>query len=329
MNLKKRSIAIFLALVVAIAAAGCGKDKDAINTDISDSYTESSSSQNTEVQSTENTTEPSTVEGSQVEPGNNDGNNGSETKPQLLQSASVDLDADGVNEEVEALLVQTEGTGGADAGELEGILRITDGDEVVTTTFIKKPAGLAGVMASFEFSDLDGDGARDVFLIIPETGAAFSLNYFYAYSYKTGKSYSFSTDSSLSDFSNGFAFTYQGKGKLEIKNDALSFAAAFDISDSSGYETEEESNKSYESSWVEPTPVEISENSRISLVKAAGGSNEIKVPLPVFGRATVEMIGEVDLYYAMDNTFTPVMKHFEILDFSPDGHKSAGKWNRE
>ena len=184
-------------------------------------------------------------------------------------------------------------------------------------------------MTSFEFADLDGDGAKDVFLIIPDSGAAFSLNYFFAYSYKKSKAYSFTTDRSLSEFAGSFTFKYLGDGKLEIKNDTFTFTAAFDISDSPGLEKDEESNKSYESSWVEPIPVEISENSRISLVKAEDGAVEIKVPLPVFGRATVDMIGEIDLYYAMGNNFMPVLKSFEVLDFSREGHKSVGKWKNE
>ena len=326
--LKKRLILIFLALIVIISSTGCGKNKD-VNTDASTDNPVNSASQNTEIQKTEQTEVTSTVDGTAVESGQNTGSDGSGTEPRLLQSASVDLDADGIKEEVEALMVVTEGEVENDPGELEGILRITDGSDIIKTTFIKKQAGLTGVMTSFEFADLDGDGARDIFLIIPESGAAFSLNYFYAYSYKAGKSYSFTTDSNLSEFAAGFAFEYLGDGKLEMKNDTLSFTAVFDISDSPGLEKDEESNKSYESSWVEPTPVEISESSRISLVKAKDGVIEIKAPLPVFGRATVDMIGEIDLYYAMGNNFKPVLRSFEVLDFSGKGHKSVGKWNKE
>lgn len=327
-NVKKRSIVIIIAFIIAIAAAGCGKNKDS-GTDASTNSTASSGSQYTETQTTAETTGNPTVNATENEPGDNAGKNGSDMAPQLLQSASVDLDADGVNEEVEALLLETKDSGDNGSGELEGILKITDGNAVTNTTFVKKPAGLTGVMSSLEFSDLDGDGAKDIFLIIPESGASFSLNYFYAYSFKTDKSYSFTTDSTLLDFSNGFAFKYLGKGKLEIKNEKLSLTANLDVSNSPGLDKDEANNESYRNSWVEPTPVEISESSRISLVKSKEGTVEIKVPLPVFGRATSDMIGEIDLFYVMDNTFNPVMKHIEILDHSPEGHKSVGKWNIE
>ncbi len=312
---------------MVIAASGCGKGKDA-NVDATANHTSSSASENNSTAETDKPSQTSTGEGAVTEPGTDNNGNGSEEKPQLLQSANVDLDADGVNEEVEVLSLKTGGKGGDDPGELEGILRIIDGNKVTDTTFIKKQAGFNGVMTSIEFADLDGDGAKDVFIIIPESGAAFSLNYYYAYSYKTGKAYSFTIDSSLSEFTSGFAFKYMGKGKLEIENSALSFKAAFDISDSPGIEKDDESNKDYENSWVEPTPVEIGENSRISLVKENGGAVAIKVPLPVFGRATADMIGQIDLYYAMGKDFIPALRSFEVLDFSSEGHKSIGKWTK-
>ncbi|NJD01701.1 MAG: hypothetical protein FIA99_03690 [Ruminiclostridium sp.] len=324
----KKLILITLVVVLIIAASGCGKNKVA-NIDITTDNTVSSSSQNAGVQETEKLTEATAVENTEVESELNNGSDESENNPQLLQSASVDLDADGINEEVEALQIKVEGDGENNSGELEGILKIIDGNETKKTTFIKKQAGLTGVMTSIKFADLDGDGAKDIFLIIPESGAAFSLNYFFAYSHKEDKSYSFTTDSNLSEFAGGFAFKYLGDGKLEMKNDTISFTTVFDISDSPGLDKDEESNKSYESSWVEPTPVEISENSRIGLVNAKDGGVEIKVPLPVFGRATVDMIGEIDLYYAFGNNFKPVIRSFEVLDFSGEGHKSIGEWNKE
>ena len=184
-------------------------------------------------------------------------------------------------------------------------------------------------MTSFEFTDLDGDGSKDVFLIIPEYGAAFSLNYFYVYSYKTGKSFSFSSDSDLLAFANSFAFNYSGGGKLQISNETMKFTATFDISDASRIEQDEESNKAYNNSWIEPTPVEIGENSRIALVKNKEGKTEIKVPLPVFGRATADMIGEIDLFYQLNSDLIPALKHFEVIDFGKEKPVTIGKWYAE
>ena len=183
-------------------------------------------------------------------------------------------------------------------------------------------------MSSFEFKDLDGDGAKDVFLIIPENGAAFSLNYFFAYSYKKEKAFSFVMDSALNDLVGSFAFKYTGSGKLEILNEKLGFTGYFNVADASGFSADDdESNTAYDSSWVEPTPVEIGENSRLALVKTEDGRTAIKVPLPVFGLATSDMIGELDLYYVMDKDFKTVLNSLEIKDFGKEKSETIGTWH--
>ncbi len=247
---------------------------------------------------------------------------------ELLQSANVDLDGDGTNEKVEALQRKTKGLSEDHPGELEGILKIIGGDKTSRIPFITKQAGFAGVMSSFEFKDLDGDGAKDVFLIIPENGAAFSLNYFFAYSYKKEKAFSFVMDSALNDLVGSFAFKYTGSGKLEILNEKLGFTGYFNVADASGFSADDdESNTAYDSSWVEPTPVEIGENSRLALVKTEDGRTAIKVPLPVFGLATSDMIGELDLYYVMDKDFKTVLNSLEIKDFGKEKSETIGTWH--
>lgn len=316
---------VVAALVVTSAA--CGK-KNNNDKEASSAATVSTVGQGTSPGESQGTTEAETIKPTETEEASNPGNEAAD-KPQLLQSASVDLDSDGVNEEVEALVIEHAGDSGNETGTLEGVLKITDGSEVKNITFIKKPAGLTSVMMGIEFPDLDGDGSKDIFLIIPESGASFSLNYFYAYSYKKDQSYAYTTDSNLSDLAAGFVFKYQKEGRLEVTNSLYGIKAVMDISDSSGFESDDDNNYSYENSWVEPIPVEISESSRISLVKEQNGNVSIKVPLPVFGRGTVDMIGEVDLYYKVDKNFKPELKSFEILDFSKDGPISKGKWNKD
>lgn len=325
----KRIFYVMLVLVLATSITACtGKDikTDAGQTDTYSTTTETVQNSNAKtVQHTsENIEGASSISTSKPESSSIGNKNDEE---QLLQSASVDLDNDGINEEVEAIQIKTKGKSENDTGELEGILKITSKTGVIKVPFIKKQAGFSNVMTSMEFVDLDRDGAKDIFLIIPENGAAFSLNYFFIYNYKKAESYSFSSDSSLSEFTNGFTFRYKGGGKLVISNDSYNLTAVFDISKDPGFETDDENNKSYESSWVEPMPVEISEDSRIMLSKAADGTYEIKVPLPVFGLATVDMIGEIDLYYEVDSKFKPTLENFVVYDFNDKGKNMIGKWS--
>jgi len=243
-------------------------------------------------------------------------------KFEIIQSANVDLDADGNNEQVEVIRKVFTG----EPNELEGILRINGKSGMVEVPFIKKPEGFTGIMTSIEFRDLDGDGNKDIFIISPETGAAFSLNYFFIYNYKTGKSHSYTTDSSLSDFVGSFKFEYEGKGLLKIKNDNYKFSATFNLDKNTGMDPVDENNKAYENSWIDPTPVEIGENSKLALVSTENGVTEIKVPLPVFGRATMDMIGEIDLYYQVSSDFLPVLKRFEVIDFNDGKLEKIGEY---
>lgn len=244
---------------------------------------------------------------------------------ELLQSAAVDLDSDGKQEIVEAFQVGKTGAQEEGNSEIEGWLRVTGSDRVDEVMFIKKHSGLTGVMSGMDFKDLDSDGVKDVFMIIPDAGAAFSLNYFYLYNYKTGQTYSYAVDSNLADFCSQFSFTYIGNGKLEISNANYGFHANFNLDDREEEPFREENGPLYERAWVEPTPVEIGENSRLELVDASDGKVEIKVPLPVFGQATADMIGEIDLYYRVEaGSFQPVMQHFEVKDFNRNGIEKIG-----
>jgi hypothetical protein len=252
-------------------------------------------------------------------------NNGQGRTEELLQSANADLDADGTVESIESYKVTVKDGGGSGIDEIEGVLRIKGSKPSKDIVFVRKSAGLTGVMSSMEIRDLDGDGAKDIVVIVPEAGAAFSLNYFFLYSYKMDKSYSYNSDSDLAEFANGFSFKYAGKGILEISSSKYGFHAKMNIADmNNGISAEDENNFAYENSWVEPVPVEISENSRLTILKGADGKPEIKVPLPIFGQATADMIGEVDLYYRVDSNFMPYMYRFEVLDFKEGGSVKAG-----
>jgi hypothetical protein len=298
---KNTKIIIAISLAVAIILAGLyifvfKKDKPIIDTTIDVTTSDT----------TPQTTTDSTDDNSVDLPKPN--------KSEVIQSATVDLDADGINEQVQ--IIENLYTG--DTNEIEGVLKITGKDKTIEIAYVKKPDGDTGIISNIEFYDLDGDRKKDVFIRIPGAGAAFSLNYYYIYNYMTGKSYLYSTDSSFLDFAANFKFDYTGKGVLDISNDYHKFSAVFNLTASDGLDKEEESNESYSNSWIEPTPVEISENSKLAIVTSENGTNQIKIPFPIFGRSTMEMIGELDVYYEVGSDFKPVMKRFEVIDYNGD-----------
>lgn len=321
---------VVLSLSLLIAFTACaGKDKDTVNenTAIDAAQTQpprsaedppANDAQQSDVTSTQlPSTQSSTV--IEASPG---------LKEELLQSASIDLDSDGINEQVEVLQAEVQDQTEPGSLELEGILRIDGKNGRTETIYIRKPKGLTGILNAIEFRDLDGDGNKDVFLTIPDAGASFALNYYFAYNYINEKSYKFNIDAALTDFAGGFQFIYKGQGKLRIKSDSYGFSADFDItSKMNGISPDSESNLEYERAWVDASPVVISENSKIGLTAAAGGGTEIKVPLPVFGLAANDMIGEIDMYFTISADFMPLMKRFEVMDFNDDmSMKKIGEW---
>lgn len=251
--------------------------------------------------------------------------NHGDANEQLLQSASIDLDDDGESELVEAVQLSSDSAESGSAGELTGQLIIRDGSSDSKITFWEKNAGMAGLLTSMQFKDLDGDGSNDVFIIIPGNGASFSYSNYFIYSYKKKISYSFTSDSNLADFIDEFHFKYAGDNKLSIINSKRSFTADLAIEFENDQEPSDEYMSEYEQlAWINPVPVDISEGSRLALTTGANGMPEIKIPLPVFGLATVDMIGELDLYYSVDSSFNPVLKRFEVLDFKGADKTIAG-----
>lgn len=323
----KRLICILLALSLLLAATGCAGRAGETGGGITETGANSDAAGPSEP-SAAGTIQPENTSAAETsaQSGASSENSGTK-KEELLQSASVDLDMDGNNEEVEVLQAEAEDPEKPGTVELEGILRITGINGTTNTVFIKKTKGFTGVMNTVEFEDIDGDGAKDVFISIPEAGASFSLNYYYIYNYKNGSSYKFNVDAALSDFAGSFKFAYEGKGILRMTNQSYGFTAGFDITDkANGNGLDDEMNREYERAWVDPSPVVISEASKIALQKT-GKEMLIKVPLPVFGLAAADMIGEVDMYFSVGKDFTPVMRKFEVFDFTDDmSLKKIGVW---
>lgn len=241
----------------------------------------------------------------------------------VLRNDSVDLNADGKPEKITLYQLEIQTSDGA--AEHEGRIRIEGEKSSQDSMFVRRPAGAEGVFTSVEYADLDTDGTRDIFVLIPDSSASFNMHYFYIHSYSRSMSYMFNVDNDLGDFASGFRFQYAGGGRLEIKNDAFSFEALLDLTDSSNYSEEEAANRYYERAWVEPVPVEIGPDSKLGLVDPEGSAPLIKVPLPIFGQSTADIIGEIDLYYRVDKDFKPVMTRFEAYDFSGSEKKLVGE----
>lgn len=327
----RKLIVFLLSLLLLLAFAACsGKDKNTINDNTIADATHIQTPQTAVDSSTPQTTQsdiastqmPATQSSTSVE-------DSSSRNEELLQSASVDLDSDGVNEQVQVLQKEVEDQTNPGSIDIEGILRIEGKRGNTETVFIKKSKGLTETISNIEFRDLDGDGSKDVFITIPDSGASFTLNYYFAFNYVNGKSYKFNTDAALADFAGGFQFIYKGKGILEMINDSYGLTADFDItSKTNGIGPDSETNPEYERAWVDATPVVINENSKIALMESSGGGTEIKVPLPVFGLSAADMIGEIDMYFTFGADFMPVMRRFEVMDFNYDDmtSKKIGEW---
>ena len=244
---------------------------------------------------------------------------------QIIHGVTADVNGDNKDEKIEIVQVSILPQDQNGSGELEGKVRITSGSTVKEATFIKKPQGLTGIMSDVEILDIDGDGVKDVFITTSEAGSPFTLNYFFIYNYKTDESFSFNVDNKLTFFAKGFKFKYVGKGILDILNDSYNFKAEINLINDSGYSSSDEtSNEQYSRSWVEPVPSEIGQDSRLSLVEK-DGSIEIKVPLPVYGAATSDLIGELDLYYCANKDFVPEMRRFEVFSFTNGAKEKIGE----
>lgn len=255
--------------------------------------------------------------------------NGEMPDYELLQSASIDLDNDGINEQVKIVrTILTTDAGGIDPEDrVEGRLLIGGRDTEKQVIFCTKENDPSELLNRIEFEDLDGDGAKDIFIVIPGYGASFNYSNYFIYSYKKDRSHSFISDNTLADFIDSFVFSNsKGGNLLTVTNQAHGFTADIVIEDAEEQETSEEIMQYYvNETWIEPVSVDISEDSRLALVKNEGVP-EIKVPLPVFGMATVNMIAEIDLFYRIDSDFRPVLKRCEIIDFAGNEKKKAGSF---
>jgi len=317
----KRSILPLILILILSVFSACGSGQDGSGTmegTVSDTVVEMTSTQEKETTTHDNTDVRETEEKNTAEPDRTTIQpEGEVEQGELLQSASVDLDGDGQNEQVKVVQVLSGSKESGVTGEVEGRLVIGDAESEKVITFLKEREGLTGIMTSMEFEDLDNDGSDDIFIIIPGSGASFSNYKYFIYSYKKDANYTFSSDNTLAEFIDGFEASYiNGGNKLTISNEKYNFSADLAIESISQEELNETMQDYVNSMWIEPVSVHIDEDSRLSLIKDSKNGPEIKIPLPVFGLATIDMIGEIDLFFLADDDFKPVLDRFELLDFA-------------
>ena len=120
----------------------------------------------------------------------------SENNPLLLQSASVDLDGDGENEQVEAIQVEHPPIEGNLSGELEGrlIIKSTSGERQIS--FWKKQPDYRDFYPPCSLKTWIMTAQRCFSSCAGLWSSIFLLNYF-IYSYKKNLSYSFASDNML------------------------------------------------------------------------------------------------------------------------------------
>lgn len=282
------------------------------------------SNQTTQLNSTENTITTPTPTENTPSPTETPSPTSEPEKGEILSEKKVDLDGDSLEEDIQIMKVANS----SDNQEYEGVLNINGKDGVVRIPFLKRTeASLFGVFTSVEFVDLDGDGIKDVFITIPDGGAQFNMSYFFAYSYKKQKAYAYQPENTdlVISFIEGFKFNYAGKGILNMRNDAISFKADIDLKDNANFSDSENLNKAtYNKTWISTTPIDLNEDSKLILIKNDENKELVKIPFPIFGQATADILGEIDTYFAFNNEFKPVMRSFEVMDYNGNEKNMVG-----
>ena len=318
----KRYLALSTIILMLLTAAACGNSGSTGGTSSTKPGTSSFAPSSTQSTVTEIT--PSTSQsGVSPIPSAQPGSTAVHSDAEVLRSEEDDLDNDGKKEKIE-ILRQEAGTADELGNREEtGILRVVSESGTKEMEFNQRTGEPAGVYSDLMTRDIDGDGVRDVFVIIPEAANPFTLNYFFIYNPVNGKSFTYSIDNTLVSFAQGFSFLYKGNGSLEMKNEELKFSCDLKLSNEAAKSKEE--TERYKLSWVDPSSVEIDENARLSLVPVQGGGCDIRVVLPIYGVATSNLIGEVDVFYGVDKSFQPFMDRFEVYGFGGGDRKKAGE----
>lgn len=246
------------------------------------------------------------------------------TTGEILFEKKIDLDNDNLDETVQVEKVKVE----ADNNEYQGVLKIIGKEFSANAPFLNRTEGSpTGVFTGIEFEDLDDDGIKDVFITIPDAGAEFNINYFFAYNYKKQKAYSYNFDNTdiVRNLIEGFKLSYGGEGVLTIKNDSFNFNANINLKDNAGYSDSENLNKSaYDKASISSIAIDLDQNVKLGLIKTSKNLVEVKIPLIIFGQATSDILGEIDTFFSFNNDFKPILKRFEVHEFHGNEKNMVG-----
>lgn len=245
-----------------------------------------------------------------------------------FEKADIDLDKDGIKENIKVSAV-TSGSGEQGGiQEVTGRLEVTGKDGTDDISFVLKPQSASGIISGIKFIDLDGDGVKDIFISIPDTGELFTTNTLFIFNYKTKKMYSFpgdKNDFSFDKFAKGFSFSYKGKGELEISNRDYAFKGVFNMKNNDNITGSEENNKKYDASRVDTTPVMLDDNSKLKLVMDKDKKVFIKMPLAIYGITNTDVIGEVELYFTVNSDFQTEFKKFSVIGYDGSNKVKIGE----
>lgn len=285
----KRYIAFLLIMATTIALVSCKKPGNNDNTSASSAETTESVTHTASEETSAQPADPITGD--------------------VLASQEHDLDADGENEYIR--IIKNESVhNGVTRFISYLIIGTKEHPDLKVNSFLDTDNEMAGIFSGLEFADLDGDGKDEVFITLQEAASPFTLNNYYVYSYSKDLGYTFTADTKFNMFCESFIFEYTGDGWLKVTHGENSFEASIPIQ--SGTIISDTVGKKYEQSWVEPVPVDIDADSRTAIVMADGKA-KIKVVLPIFGLATSDFIGKIEVFYEMDGDLNQSMTSFAIF----------------
>lgn len=285
----KRYMALLLIIATSMALASCKKPGN-------DSTTESSAGTSQSVTQTQPTSGgTSTTTAAPITGG-------------LLASQQHDLDGDGEAELIK-ILRNKHMTGGVTGYTSYLIIGTKDDTDKISKVFSETDNEMSGKFSELEFADFDGDGRDDVFITLQEAASPFTQSNYYIYSYSEDREHTFLADMQFHVFCESFEFKYLGDGILKISHPEHAFIASIPIK--GGTIISDAMGKKYEQSWVEPVPVDL-EGDFGTTVATVDGTARIKIVLPIFGLATSDFIGTIEVFYEIDEDFEQNMTDFAI-----------------
>lgn len=254
-----------------------------------------------------------------------------ETNPEqnVLKWVEADLDNDGINEKVE--IIQVEIDDGRGVIVWEGWIKIHSKDEERKIVFNKGSSKITEVYQSMDIEDLDGDGARDIFIVIPDIGSSNYINYFFIYNYKADRQFCFDFDRSqeeLGSFLSSFKYRYLSENKLELVSSTLKYKGAVSVGSYLGIPIPDDGMLYDNTGSPVPAAIEREDSgekeggrfiSCVELLKTEDTLPQIKIPLLLPALHHEDIIAEIDVFFILSTDFTPIMKRFQVYSVDQTG----------